>query len=111
MCTRYGLPGGSRGRMVIRMNDVPRASDERHDRAAYVSQQVADRVAAEILRRGLYKTDVAKAAQIAQSTFSQKVNGHTEFTIAELVRVAAALGIEHWWELLPAPAALTARVA
>lgn len=68
-----------------------------------ITEHVATRVAAEITRRGRYKTDVARQAHIAPATFSRKVNGQTDFTIPELARVGAALGCD-WTTFLPLPA-------
>ena len=88
------------------MTTSPRQTDEQPDAAALlIRQTIADRVAAAITRQGRYLTDVAAAADIRQATFSRKINGHTDFTIPELVRVADALGIE-WTTFLPAPDAV-----
>lgn len=57
------------------------------------SQEVADKVAAAILRSGRSKSSVAAGAGIAQTTFTRKINGHVEFTFGELLRIAADLGV------------------
>ena len=86
------------------MNAHPAPTATPPDRAAEeVRRTIADRVAAEITRRGRFKTAVAAAADISQATFSRKINGHTDFTIPELVRVADALEMD-WREFLPEPA-------
>lgn len=58
------------------------------------AKEVADKVAASILRSGHSKAAVAAAAFIPLTTFNRKINGHTEFTFGELLRVAAVLGVE-----------------
>lgn len=78
-------------------------TDEPRDRSAQlIRRTIADRVAAEITRRGRYLTDVAAAADIRPATFSRKINAHTDFTIPELVRIAGALDVE-WTIFLPLP--------
>ena len=53
----------------------------------------ADKVAASILRAGRSKASVAAEAGIPYSTFCRKLDGHTEFTIGELIRIAKAVGV------------------
>lgn len=92
------------GPTVIHMDEtLNRAVAHRHQEAERVGRTIADRVAAEITRRGHYKSTVAQAADISQATFSRKINGKTDFTIPELVRVADALGTD-WTQFLPDPA-------
>lgn len=67
-----------------------------------ITRIVADRVAAEITRQGRYKVEVAKAADISQASFSRKINAQQDFTLPELVRIAAALDVS-WAEFLPEP--------
>lgn len=57
------------------------------------AQELADKVAASILRSGRKKTAVAAAAGIPQTTFNRKINGHTEFTFGELLRIANVIGV------------------
>ena len=57
------------------------------------AQELADKVAACILRSGRTKTFVARAAGIPTTTFDRKINGHTEFTFGELLRIAAVLEV------------------
>ncbi|QDZ15815.1 helix-turn-helix domain-containing protein [Humibacter ginsenosidimutans] len=57
------------------------------------AQELADKVAACILRSGRTKTSVADAAGIPHTTFNRKIKGHTEFTFAELLRIAAVLNV------------------
>lgn len=66
-----------------------------------LAQEIADKVAAAILRSGRSQTSVAAAAGIPLTTFNRKLNGHTEFGIGELIRIARALGINPS-ELMPA---------
>lgn len=61
--------------------------------AAKTASEVADKVAAAILRVGKSKASVANAAGIPITTFTRKINGHTEFTFGELMRVASAIGV------------------
>lgn len=68
------------GRMVIRMDHT-------------TAQEVADKVAAAILRAEVSKASVASSAGIPTTTFSRKINGHVEFTFGELVRLADALNV------------------
>src|SRR5699024_5104130 len=89
------------------MTTPPRQTDEQPDTAALlIRQTIADRVAAALTPQGRYLTDVAAAADISQPTFSRKINGHTDFTIPELVRVADARGLE-WTAVLAAPDRVT----
>lgn len=57
------------------------------------AQELADKVAACILRSGRTKASVATAAGIPHTTFNRKINGYTEFTFGELLRIAAALDV------------------
>lgn len=57
------------------------------------AQEVADKVAAAILRAGASKSSVASSAGIPSTTFGRKINGHVEFTFGELLRIAEALGV------------------
>lgn len=59
-----------------------------------LAQELADKVAASILRSGRTKASVAAAAGIAYTTFNRKINGHVEFTFGELLRIASVLGVE-----------------
>ncbi|WP_341935302.1 helix-turn-helix transcriptional regulator [Microbacterium sp. LWO14-1.2] len=58
-----------------------------------IAQELADKVAASILRAGRSKTSVAAAAGIPGTTFNRKINGHVEFTMGELVRIARVLEV------------------
>ena len=55
--------------------------------------EVADKVAATILRAGRSKASVAAAVGIPATTFGRKINGHVEFTFGELLKVADALEV------------------
>ncbi|MCI2959514.1 helix-turn-helix domain-containing protein [Agromyces atrinae] len=57
------------------------------------AKELADKVAASILRSGRTKASVASAAGIPHTTFNRKIHGHTEFTISELLRIAEVLEI------------------
>jgi hypothetical protein len=56
-----------------------------------VSQEVALKVSAAIGRSGEKTSTVARAAGIPRTTFMRKLEGHTDFTVGELVRIALAL--------------------
>lgn len=58
------------------------------------AQEIADKVAASILRSGRSKSSVALAVGIPATTFNRKINGHVEFSFAELLRIAGELGVE-----------------
>ena len=58
-----------------------------------VAKEIADKVAASILRAERSKASVASAAGIPQTTFTRKINGHTEFTFSELLKIAEVLAI------------------
>lgn len=55
--------------------------------------ELADKVAASILRAGRTKTSVARDAGIPNTTFGRKINGHAEFTFSELLRIATVLDV------------------
>lgn len=57
-------------------------------------QEIADKVAAGILRANRSKASVAIAVGIPGTTFGRKINGHVEFTFAELLRIAEELGVD-----------------
>lgn len=57
------------------------------------AQELADKVAATILRSGRSKASVAAAAGIPHTTFARKINGHVEFSFGELLRIAAVLEV------------------
>ncbi|WP_264631490.1 helix-turn-helix domain-containing protein [Microbacterium hydrothermale] len=57
------------------------------------AQEMADKVAATILRSGRTKASVASAAGIPHTTFTRKINGHTEFTVGEILRLAEVLDV------------------
>lgn len=57
----------------------------------FTSQEVADKVAAAILRSNRSKASVALAVDIPATTFGRKINGSVEFTLGELLRIAKTL--------------------
>ena len=57
------------------------------------AQDIADKVAAAILRSGRSKASVARDAGIPNTTFGRKLDGHVEFTFSELLRLAEVLGV------------------
>lgn len=65
------------------------------------AQEVADKVAAAILRSGRSKSSVAVSVGIPATTFGRKINGHVEFTSGELLRIAEAVEVSPS-SLLPA---------
>lgn len=67
-------------RYLIRMDNHP-------------AQELADKVAASILRSGRSKKSVAVESGIPETTFGRKINGHVEFTFGELLRIASVLDV------------------
>ena len=57
------------------------------------AREIADKVAASILRSGRTKASVAAAAGIPHTTFNRKINGHAEFGFAELLRIAEVIEV------------------
>lgn len=57
------------------------------------AQEVADKVAAAILRAGRSKSSVGAEVGIPGTTFNRKINGHVEFTFGEILRIAKALQV------------------
>ena len=55
------------------------------------AQEIADKVAATILRKNRSKSSVALAVGIPATTFTRKIGGHAEFTFSELLRIAEEL--------------------
>ena len=45
-----------------------------------------------IAEKGLTQADAAKMLGIGRQTFSRKLNGHNDFSVSELVRLAELLG-------------------
>jgi len=59
------------------------------------ARQIAHLVASAIKSSGKTKASVAREALIPWTTFSRKISGQSsEFTLSELLRIAAALDIE-----------------
>lgn len=50
-------------------------------------------VAAAIARSDRSKAAVAQAAGIAYTSFTRKINGHTDFLVPEIARIARVLGV------------------
>lgn len=59
-----------------------------------VTEQIAERVAAAIARSGRKRNWVALKSGIPLTTFSRKVNGHVDFTVPEIVRIALVLDVK-----------------
>lgn len=72
------------------------------------AQQIAQQVREAIAERDLTKSSVAETAGIPWATFSRKINGHSEFTVSELLRIAAAIGVRPGALLPPAFEAVAA---
>lgn len=53
-----------------------------------LTKQIADCVAAAIHRSGKSQSAVALATGIPKTTLGRKINGHTDFTMTELVSIA-----------------------
>jgi len=58
-----------------------------------ITVEVADKVAAAILRSGKSKSHVANASGIPLTTFIRKINGHSDFSLSEINSIAQVLGI------------------
>lgn len=58
-----------------------------------IAQELADKVAASILRADRSRRSVAAAAGIPATTFKRKIDGHVEFTMGELIRIARVLDV------------------
>lgn len=58
-----------------------------------ITQAVADKVAAEILKSGRSKSSVAVSVGIPATTFNRKIHGHVEFTVSEILRIAEELNV------------------
>lgn len=57
------------------------------------ASEIGRRVEEEIADAGLSKSSVAETAGIPWATFSRKVNGHSEFSASEMIRISAVLNI------------------
>ena len=53
---------------------------------------ITNAIREQIAARGLSTTIVAKRLGIGRQTFSRKLNGHVEFSLSELTRLAEILG-------------------
>lgn len=53
----------------------------------------ATNVRAEMARRGLSQKALGKEVGLSQASLSLRLNGHVAFTLDELVRIAAVLGV------------------
>ncbi|SPT53772.1 Helix-turn-helix [Actinomyces bovis] len=54
---------------------------------------IASEIKALAQEQGIPLADLAAAAGIARQTLSTKINGHSVFTVPEVVAIAAALGV------------------
>lgn len=50
---------------------------------------------AEIARKGITKTDLAKKINMPRTTFTHKLRGESEFTVAEAKRIKKMIFPEH----------------
>ena len=57
-----------------------------------VTERVSANVRAEIARKRLTQTEMAKALGMTQQMLSRRVNGYVEFSVNELVALATLLG-------------------
>ncbi len=55
---------------------------------ASITQEVSDKVAAALLRKGRSKLSVSEAIGMAQTTFNRKLAGNAEFTATEIFKIA-----------------------
>ena len=61
---------------------------------ANLNEVTAANVRAEIARRRIRQSDVARALRVSQPAVSQRLNGHVPFTLADLEALAELLGID-----------------
>jgi transcriptional regulator with XRE-family HTH domain len=54
---------------------------------------VTNTIRAEMARRKMSQKDLADALGLSQPAASRRLNGHTEFTVGELLEIAAVLGV------------------
>jgi len=54
---------------------------------------LAGEVRAEMARQGVTAASMARAIDVSRTSLSRKLNGRNEFTVAEMFRVAAFLGM------------------
>ena len=55
---------------------------------------IAGEIRAECARQGITAGDLAGRAGLTPAAMSRRLNGHTEFTLREVIAVCAALGID-----------------
>ena len=55
---------------------------------------IAGEIRAECARQGITAGDLAGRAGLTPAAMSRRLNGHTEFTIREVIAVSAVLGID-----------------
>ena len=51
-----------------------------------------NKIRAAMILKGYTQADVAKALGVGGSTLSKKLNGHSDFTLPECIRIAKLLG-------------------
>lgn len=68
---------------------------------ATLTQDLADKIAAEMTRKGMSQTRLAAQSGIPYSTLNRKLGGFGSFNMIEVYRIAKALGVEPV-SLLPA---------
>lgn len=67
-------------------------SDSRQNRTE-LQVTIASEIKALAQERGIPLADLAATAGITRQTLSTKINGHSVFTVPEVVAIAAALGV------------------
>lgn len=61
---------------------------------SHTEQDVAAEVRATLARHKRKVDDVAQALKVSRTAASRKVNGHTPFTVTELLVIADLVGVE-----------------
>ena len=55
---------------------------------------LASEIRGECARQGITIGDLAERVELTPAAMSRRLNGHTEFTVREVLDVSAALGID-----------------
>lgn len=62
--------------------------------------EIAQKIEQQLAAKGIPRTDIHAAAGISRPTFNAKMAGGRSFTVNELIRIAAKLGVPVY-EILP----------
>lgn len=98
------------GLLVATVDNMGGSSRQRH--GAYggnAAVRVGERIHTVMWRERVSQADLASVIGVSQSTLSKKLRGRVPITVAELVAIAEALGVEPG-DLLPRRARVAAAV-